>query len=62
MKSLSRLSPDRIVYISCNPVTQARDYKVIEKYYRIERIQPVDNFAFTAEIENIVLLKKRNRK
>lgn len=62
MKSLSRLSPDRIVYISCNPVTQARDYKVIEKYYRIERIQPVDNFAFTAEIENIVLLKKRNIK
>lgn len=61
MKSLSRLSPDRIVYVSCNPVTQARDYRVIEKYYRIEKIQPVDNFAFTAEIENIVLLKKRNR-
>lgn len=61
MKSLSKLSPDRIVYVSCNPVTQARDCKVIEKYYQIEKIQPVDNFAFTAEIENIVLLKKRKR-
>lgn len=58
MHALSKLSPDRIVYVSCNPVTQARDCKVIQKYYSIEKVQPVDNFAFTTETENIILLKK----
>lgn len=57
MQALEKLGPQKIVYVSCNPVTQARDLKVIESNYRIEKIQPVDNFPFTSELECIVSLK-----
>ena len=59
MEALSKLKPSRIIYVSCNPFTQARDLKVIEKYYSIEEIQPVDNFPFTDELECIVSLKRK---
>ena len=53
------LGPNRIVYISCNPETQARDVRVlVEGGYRIGGIQPVDMFPHTAHIENIVMLHK----
>lgn len=57
MQALEKLGPQKIVYVSCNPVTQARDLKVIESNYRIEKIQPVDNFPFTSELECIASLK-----
>ena len=60
MQALEKLGPHKIVYVSCNPVTQARDLKVIESNYRIEKIQPVDNFPFTSELECIVSLTRKN--
>ena len=60
MQALEKLGPQKIVYVSCNPVTQARDLKVIESNYRIEKIQPVDNFPFTSELECIVSLTRKN--
>lgn len=59
MHALGRMNPDRIVYISCNPETQARDTAVIyHDGYVIEQIVPVDMFPFTDKTENIVLLRK----
>lgn len=55
------LSPDKIVYISCNPETQQRDlYYLIKNGYKVNKIQPVDMFPFTSHIESVVLLKKTN--
>lgn len=51
--------PCRIVYVSCNPATQARDLQLLDSKYRITRIQPVDMFPHTQHVENVVLLEKR---
>jgi 23S rRNA (uracil1939-C5)-methyltransferase len=52
-------SPGRIVYISCNPATQARDISLMSGHYTITRVQPVDMFPHTHHIENIILLEKK---
>ncbi|MEG0466799.1 MAG: 23S rRNA (uracil(1939)-C(5))-methyltransferase RlmD [Mucinivorans sp.] len=52
-------SPDRIVYVSCNPATQARDLAIFDAQYCVTRIQPVDMFPHTHHVENVVLLNKR---
>ena len=49
--------PKRIVYVSCNPATQARDLAVLEQQYNITAVQPVDMFPHTQHIENVVQLK-----
>ena len=51
--------PDRIVYVSCNPATQARDISLLDSKYRVDRVQPVDMFPQTHHVENVVLLEKR---
>ncbi len=53
------LSPNRIVYVSCNPATQARDLQILMDLYTIKQIQPVDMFPHTFHVENIVLLEKK---
>ena len=59
LKSLIALSPDRVVYISCNPETLARDLHTLRLGgYKIKAMQPVDMFPFTAHVETVVLLKK----
>ena len=59
LSSLLTLSPEKVVYISCNPETQARDLRVLVKGgYCVKKIQPVDMFPYTRHIESIVLLKK----
>ncbi|OIP02675.1 MAG: 23S rRNA (uracil-5-)-methyltransferase RumA [Bacteroidetes bacterium CG2_30_33_31] len=55
---LIKILPKKIVYVSCNPATQARDLELLKQYFAIIRIQPVDMFPQTAHVENVVLLEK----
>jgi 23S rRNA (uracil1939-C5)-methyltransferase len=55
---LRELAPQRIVYVSCNPATQARDLALLQDMYRITHVQPVDMFPHTHHIENIVRLER----
>ena len=57
--TILRAAPDRIVYVSCNPATQARDIAIFDAAYKVERIQPVDMFPHTHHVENVVLMTKR---
>ena len=59
VEQLLQLAPERIVYVSCNPATQARDLALMDAVYQIEKVQPVDMFPHTHHVENVVLLKKR---
>lgn len=52
-------APERIVYVSCNPATQARDLALLDTDYQIDAVQPVDMFPQTQHVENVVLLRRR---
>ena len=52
-------APQRIVYVSCNPATQARDLQALDAHYKVVAVQPVDMFPQTHHVENVVLLKRR---
>lgn len=55
-KMLLQAAPNRIVYVSCNPATQARDLKILSEKYSITEVQPVDMFPHTMHVENVVRL------
>ena len=58
--TILRAYPNRIVYVSCNPATQARDLQLMDEKYKVAAVQPVDMFPHTPHVENVVLLVKRN--
>ena len=57
VKLLARAGADKIVYVSCNPATQARDILLLSGNYHVVSVQPVDMFPHTHHVENVVLLK-----
>lgn len=60
VKMLLRIEAKRIVYVSCNPATQARDLALLDEKYVVKIVQPVDMFPHTHHVENVVLLEKRS--
>ncbi len=58
-KAIVDARPSRIVYVSCNPATQARDLALMETAYSVSKVQPVDMFPHTHHVENIVLLVRK---
>ena len=59
VKTILNAAPDRIVYVSCNPATQARDLQLLDIQYKVSEVQPVDMFPHTPHVENVVLLTKK---
>ncbi len=58
VKVILNAAPEKVVYVSCNPSTQARDLALMAHQYKIIKVQPVDMFPQTAHVENVVLLHK----
>ncbi len=58
VKTIVSAAPEKIVYISCNPSTQARDILLMSDHYKVIRVQPVDMFPHTHHVENVVLLER----
>jgi 23S rRNA (uracil1939-C5)-methyltransferase len=56
---LMEAAPQKIVYISCNPATQARDLALMDQHYKVSAVQPVDMFPHTYHVENVVLLERK---
>src|SRR6185436_127462 len=58
VKKIIEMSPARVVYVSCNPATQARDLLLMNEHYTVEKLQPVDMFPHTSHVENVALLMR----
>ncbi len=59
VKTLLKAAATKIVYVSCNSATQARDLNILDEKYKVTKIQPVDMFPHTHHVENVVLLQKK---
>ena len=57
VETILRAKPSRIVYVSCNPATQARDLQLLDRLYKVVAVQPVDMFPHTPHVENVVALE-----
>ncbi len=60
VKTILNAAPEKIVYVSCNPATQARDAALLHELYDVIKIQPVDMFPQTHHVENVILMTKRS--
>ena len=60
VEQILNVAPKKVIYVSCNPATQARDLALMNKHYKVSKVQPVDMFPQTFHVENVVLLEKRN--
>jgi 23S rRNA (uracil1939-C5)-methyltransferase len=60
IKTILFAEPKRIVYVSCNPATQARDLSLLSEKYNVKKVRPVDMFPHTHHVENVVMLEKKN--
>ena len=58
VSALIRYRPEKIIYVSCNPSTQARDLQLLTGHYEITAVQPVDMFPQTYHVENVAVLKR----
>lgn len=58
VKTIISAAPEKIVYVSCNPATQARDIFLLSESYKVDAVQPVDMFPHTHHVENVVLLSR----
>lgn len=61
VKTILAAEPKRIVYVSCNPATQARDLNLLDAKYKVTRVQPVDMFPHTQHVENVVQMLLRQQ-
>ncbi len=59
IKKVTDIAPERIVYVSCNPATLARDIFLLKEYYEVTEVQPVDMFPHTWHIESVARLEKK---
>ncbi|TBX67570.1 23S rRNA (uracil(1939)-C(5))-methyltransferase RlmD [Flavobacterium silvisoli] len=59
VEQILKIAPEKVVYVSCNSATQARDLALMDEQYRVTRVRPVDMFPQTHHVENVVLLEKR---
>lgn len=59
IEQILKINPDKVVYVSCNSATQARDLALMDEKYKVTRVRPVDMFPQTHHVENVVLLEKR---
>ena len=59
VQQILNISPEKVVYVSCNSATQARDLELMKEAYEVVQVQPVDMFPQTHHVENVVLLRKR---
>lgn len=59
VQQLLKVAPEKIVYVSCNSATQARDLAILDALYKVTRVRPVDMFPQTHHVENVVLLEKK---
>ena len=57
VKAILEAAPEKIVYVSCNPATQARDIALLSERYKVVKACPVDMFPFTHHVENVALLE-----
>ena len=61
VKTILQAAPERIVYVSCNPATQARDMEMMSEDYKITAVQPVDMFPHTFHVENVCRLERKEK-
>jgi len=59
IEQIMKIAPEKIVYVSCNSATQARDLALMDEKYKVARVRPVDMFPQTHHVENVVLLERR---
>lgn len=59
VEQIMKIAPEKIVYVSCNSATQARDLALMDSLYKVTRVRPVDMFPQTHHVENVVLLEKK---
>jgi 23S rRNA (uracil1939-C5)-methyltransferase len=59
VEQILNIAPEKVVYVSCNSATQARDLAILDQMYKITKTQAVDMFPQTHHVENVVLLEKR---
>jgi 23S rRNA (uracil1939-C5)-methyltransferase len=60
VQQILNIAPQKVVYVSCNSATQARDLELMKELYNVTKVQPVDMFPQTHHVENVVLLEKKS--